>query len=99
MIFYNDEEIGSSKNQEIIIDCECGEHLLKIITYNNDPEVYLSIYYDLFSSKQDNTFFRRFCRKIKTIWLIIIGKDYRLDDIILTKEDANKLADVLSKIE
>lgn len=100
MILYNE------KNGEklLFVKCDCGTHGIELskladMDENYPQEIYLSIYTNNFSWKQYG-FFKRTKMKLKKIWYIIIGKDYKIDDeICLNQDDIDCLIKGLEEIK
>lgn len=92
-----------SKNDEIILCCECGcdngihikidtdyaeDNLVGYMSYTNG-----NFYRDQFSV------WKTFRNKLKKIWAIIRNKDYYYSDILLTKEDFITYRNYLNSIK
>ena len=96
MILYNEKD----GEKVLFIRCSCGTHGIQLMKYDykNDPseEIYLSIYTDMFYSKQD-TFFQRLKQKIKKIWCIVRNKDYLVDYEVCLRPDDIK--DIVKGLE
>ena len=92
------QKIGDSEEKQIIVECECGTHLFKIISYNDSEEIYFDIWSSNFCNKQKKPILSKISNKIKMIWFAITGKEYRLEDFILNKKDVNSLIEALQNI-
>ncbi len=93
MVFYNENE-----NEKIaIVECACGTHGIKVTRILGDNEIYISPYTDNFYSKQ-HSFFGNLWFKVKRIAQIIAGKEYRLEEIVLTNDDVVEFDKALHEI-
>lgn len=71
---------------KVNVECECQEHILRI-SKMDFGEYAISVLTDNFSAKQDKKFFAKLKYKLKYIWYILIGREYVLDEIIITEKD------------
>lgn len=77
-------------NTVINIPCTCGSHSINLSYFDDDcSECYLSFFVDSFSL-QDGIF-RTILKRIKRAFLILRGKSYLLEEMLLTEEDLKKL--------
>lgn len=87
----------------IIVNCDCGcdeeIHIKKYRGDDNTPDdYYITISESKFYSKQDGIF-RLIKRRLKSIWRAMLGKEYQLCEINITKDDIDKLITVLERIK
>lgn len=94
MIFYNENEDSKTS----VVECDCGCHGIKVMRVIGDDSIYISPYTDNFYSKQNNGFFRNILHKVKMIWKIICGKEYQLEELVITLKENNELINALQKI-
>lgn len=81
----------------INIPCSCGTHSINITYFDDEnQEVYLSFFVDRFYL-QDGIF-RTVLRRIKRAFLILCGKSYRFEEIVLSKEDLKTLEQEIHNI-
>ena len=85
-------------NQTVInIPCSCGTHSINITYFNDeDQDVYLSFFMDKFYL-QDGIF-HTMLKRIKRAFLILCGKSYKLEEIVLPKEDLRALEQEIHNI-
>lgn len=78
------------------LPCRCGCGIVEFLRDKDDVEdtLYLSYYPLGFYAHQ-----RVFWERIKAIWRLIIGKEYRLYDIVVNYEDFKKIAEKLEEQE
>ena len=88
MIFYNQKD----EMNVIIVDCDCGcNDMIKITAFDDESnEYYISIISSNFTNQQKGIF-KRIGHRIKLAWLMLIGKEYKLNELILTKSDMEEL--------
>ena len=99
MIFKGKHNVGATKMNEILIQCDCGTHLFKISTFDdNDDTYYFEVWGSNFYTKQKESLLKRFLHRLKLIWNAIRGKEYLLEDIVLNDKDYEELIDALSKV-
>lgn len=98
MIYTGRNKVGESDEDTIIVDCKCGTHLIKITSFNNEPEVYIGMWSSNFCTKQKAPLFSRIWDRLKLIWFVISGKEYLLEEIILDKNDVAHLEEALKQI-
>lgn len=93
MVFYNENE----SEKIAIVECACGTHGIKVMRVLGDNEIYISPYTDNFYSKQ-HSFLKNIWLKIKRIGQIIAGKEYELEEIVLTDKDITEFDKALHEI-
>ena len=99
MIFFNSSHKTLAKRDELIIECECGTHSVRIISFCDDPDsVYLELWASNFYTKQKENIFKRIGHRLKLIWFAIIGKEYRLEDVEITREETSKVIAYLQQM-
>lgn len=78
-------------NQVVInIPCSCGCHSINISYFDDEmDDIFLSFFVDTFYN-QDGIF-KAIYKRIKKAFLILCGKSYRFEEIVLSKEDLEKL--------
>lgn len=80
------------KTNQIIINipCSCGCHSVNISYFDDEmDDIFLSFFVDNFYN-QDGIF-KTIYKRIKKAFLILCGKSYRFEEIVLSKEDLEKL--------
>ena len=98
MIFKNSKNINKINNKEILVECECITHLLKISSFDDSDEIYMEIWASNFYSKQKDKIYKRIFNRLKLIWYAIIGKEYLLEDFIISSDDAKELIKALNEV-
>ena len=95
MIFYDKNK---DNEKMIIVNCDCGcEEKLSISKIDEADRFYMTLHSCQFYTKQEGIF-KIIIHRIKTAFMMLLGKEYLLTDIVLTKEDINKLKDNLEDI-
>jgi len=96
---------NSSKNKDpedttksVIVECECSTHNMKITSYEEESQIYISMFTDNFYWKQDGIFKTLFGR-IATAWKMLIGKQYLLEQVIVDKSDVDKIIKALKSMK
>lgn len=87
-----------NEEKEILVECSCGTHLIKIASFNDESEVFFEIWASNFYTKQKEPLYIRIWNRLKLIWYAIRGKEYRLEDFVLDKSDVNELIKALQEI-
>lgn len=86
-MFLKDKEDGQTV---INIPCSCGTHSIQIMYFDDDAEdIYFGFYIDGFYIQ--NGIFKTIWKRLKTAFLILCGKSYRFEEIVLSKKDVEKL--------
>jgi len=80
---------------KILVQCDCGVEIIEIEKF--DDCYILSVLYSAFYIKQDKLV-SSLKNKLKMIWSILRGKEYRLFEIILTRENINELKKAIGKL-
>ena len=70
--------------KELLISCDCLGEVVSVIRYKGEEEVYINIYKFMSSSV---SFFTR----LKWTWKVIMGKGISTADVVLSKENFNKI--------
>lgn len=85
-------------NQVVInIPCSCGCHSINITYFNDElDDIFLSFLTESFYN-QDGII-KTIWERIKKAFLILCGKSYRYETMILSKEDLEKLEQEFHKI-
>lgn len=74
--------------EKIVVECDCGCSVISLQVFDEKDETFvMSHFYSSFYSKQEDTW-EILKRKAQMIWFIITGKEFRLYDVILSKENA-----------
>lgn len=93
-MFFNEKE---DDRTVINIPCSCGTHSIQVEYFDNTIEdVFLSFYLDKFYCQEG--VFKTIWKRIKVAFLILCGKKYRFEEIVLNKEDVKKLEQGLHNI-
>ena len=90
----------NKKTDETIINipCSCGCHSIVISYFDDECDVvYLSFFVDSFYRSQDS-FLKIVWSRIKKAFLILCGKSYRYETMILSQDDLKKLEQEFHKI-
>ena len=98
MLFRVKQNIHNTEEKEILIECSCGTHLIKISSFDDESEVFFEIWASNFYTKQKESLHIRFLHRLKLIWYAIRGKEYRLEDFVLDKNDINELISALQEV-
>ena len=69
-------------------ECLCGGHLITIERFEDDKEVTIGFWEQTFYSLQASYRIRHY---FKRLWSAICGKNWMLYDIILSREDTERL--------
>lgn len=77
-------------DNKMTIECDCGTHLVRVEKLDKN-EYYVSIFEDTFYSKQNKGIWKKIKYKAKYIWHILVGKEYRLEQLCLTDKDMEEL--------
>lgn len=93
---------GYNKNDKVIIiscDCGCDEeiHIKKFIDEDME-EYYLTLNTSKFYANQKGIF-RLIGHRIKLAFKMLFGKEYRLTELVLDKDDINALIKNLQDIQ
>lgn len=96
MVFFKKGKINNSVKCKTLVECECGTHLVQFFTFDDEDEVYIDFYTDNFSSKQ-HPIRNKLKTKFKMIWQALRGKEYTVEEIVITKDDAKELISALQK--
>lgn len=78
------EEQPTPKKKELFIQCECQGEVLKIDKWEDDEEYYITVFKYSFP---DISFFSR----IKYAWSVLCGRGIGTADLVLSKENFNKI--------
>lgn len=92
--------IISDDKKDLIVSCGCGcEDTFHIKVNFNDGEDYSFLTYmnGSFYRDQRDTIIEVIRKKLKKIWAIIRNKDYYYSDIIMDKEEFNKLKEWINQ--
>lgn len=77
------------KISEIKIDCDCGCSIVRVMDL--DDFLTIDFLYNTFQSKQV-TPTRILKNRLKMMWYALLGKEYRLHEIVVTREQLKQLA-------
>lgn len=94
MVLTNKEET------KIIIECNCGCESLSIDSFDNGngtKDYFISMSVNAFYSEQEG-FFSKFIKRVKTAWYILTKGTYYLYEICLNEKDMQELKDIIIKI-
>ena len=102
MVFKQEETINDIikdvTKKEIIVQCACNTHMFRISSFSDDKIYYINIWSANFYNKQKQPLHLRIWHRLKLIWFAISGKEYRLEDFVLTKEDMDAFIIALQEI-
>ena len=76
---------------DIIVFCEAQDHALALHIDHGDGLVYLSLYTGNFYARQ-TSFLGRWRRRLALAVTAVLGRDYLLDDVVLSRDSAISLA-------
>ena len=79
--------------KEINFNCVCGCHLITLSRFEDDEDVSIVFWEQPFYSLQPSY---KIVSYFKRLWSAILGKEWLLYSIILSKDDANRLAEGIS---
>lgn len=103
MIFWKSRKGSISDYSVVMADCDCGcDDMIRIKKYtytdtNIAPDYYISICGGKFYTEQVGIF-KRILKRIKNSWRALIGKDYKLFEIMITPENIDELIRKLKDI-
>lgn len=84
--------------KQVILNCDCGCHQGINITYDADLKYYyIDVVCGAFTERQKGLF-RTIRERIKAAWFMLRGKEYRLCDICVTKEQVIELKKAINEI-
>ncbi|MGN1327079.1 MAG: hypothetical protein ACI4VQ_03270 [Clostridia bacterium] len=98
MLFKGKQNLHNTEENQIIVECNCGTHLIKITSFDDEPETFFEIWVSNFYTKQKESLYLRIWHRLKLIWYAIRGKEYRLEDFVLDKNDVEELIKALQEI-
>jgi hypothetical protein len=84
--------------KEFVIGCECGCAKIEITKYfDDDPDFigFIQYYGSTFYDKQ-SVIKNRIIERIKMLWFVFMGKDYRLYDLVFNQEEWNKFKEFVA---
>ena len=92
------EELAYKKTM-INVPCDCGHGIfsIEVFDWDDDWDAYFLYYEQAFSSNQ-TSFWSIIKDRAKFAWFAIRGKKYRLFDILVTRENLEKLRDELNRL-
>lgn len=91
--------ILTDKNHtKIIIECDCGSESIGISKLEFDDGFFIDISINAFYSEQDS-FFSKLKKRIKTAWYILRRGTYRLQEICLTEQDLKDLKEIIQNFQ
>jgi hypothetical protein len=85
----------------MILPCEAGCEILKLSKYDldNDPEPYvLEVYFSAFYEKQNNLF-TLLWQRIKGACFMLMGKEFFLYDLVISKEKFKEFSEFVNSIK
>jgi hypothetical protein len=80
--------------EEVRIACDCGCSLISISKWDDDETVILSHYRCSFYTEQGTVWYG-IKEYLKSLWFALLGKNFLLYELVLTKEDLTKLKEAL----
>ncbi len=83
------------KEDKILVECQCGSEGITVEHF--DDEIYLSFWVDTWYAEQ-KSFLEEILKRIKIAWTILRKGMYLYQEIILTKDEANRLYEYLGKV-
>lgn len=84
--------------KSVIIECECSTHYIQLTKYDFEDSLYVTFLEDKYYSEQKGIF-KTIVTRIKLAWMMLRGKRYRTEEIIISKQDTTKLIDTLLKMK
>ncbi len=70
--------------KELLISCKCLGEVLSRLKYDDEPDVYITVYRYQFPNLS-------FWRRIKFVVKVLRGKGIETADVVLSREDFNKI--------
>jgi hypothetical protein len=83
------------KEDKILVECQCGSEGITVEHF--DDEIYLSFWVDTWYAEQ-KSFLDEILKRLKIAWTILRKGMYLYQEIILTKDEANRLYEYLGKV-
>lgn len=88
--------------EEKVLKCECscgcGEEIkIKSFNFGDTKQYYLSLCAEQYYAKQ-NGVFKTIWHRIKTAFMILRGKEYRLTEVVLKKEEFEELKEIIKEM-
>jgi hypothetical protein len=71
---------------------------ISVEDFGDGKEIYIHTLSDNFFTLQQETFFKRLERKLNLCLSILLGREYRLFEIVITNEDVNKFKEFVKNI-
>ncbi len=78
------------KYDKLILSCDCGSE--GILLQRIDDEIFLSFWVLTWYAEQEKSFMKELLKRLKIAWTILRKGMYQYQEIILTQEDAGRLA-------
>jgi len=86
-------------DKKFIMSCNCGCAKIEIIKYEDDDDPdfvgFIHHFGSTFYAKQ-TVIKDRVIERIKMLWFVLMGKDYRLYDICLNQEEWKKFKEFIA---
>lgn len=91
---------NKDKNTNLVtidIPCECGIHSMRIEYFDDSKD---DLYFSFFvrCGYIQEGIFRTIASRIKQAFLILFGKGFRLQEIVMKREDAKKLQEEIANL-
>ena len=90
-------------SEQILVECECGIETMKVTKYKEQEteleEYYIEFLQSHFYSKQEKRLGYKLKYKLKYIWYILTGKEYLLEQIVLSKYNVEQLIQALQELK
>ena len=88
-------------DKELLLRCSCGGCGILALDYDDHDKNYEFIYVTYYSNAwyERGNHWRKIFESLKMMWFILIGKEYRMFDIVLDKESTEELKDFMAGLE
>lgn len=82
---------------ELLLSCGAGDHVLGLGLDADEHLIYLSIYVGEFYAKQ-RSFAGRWLERLKMAAIMLLGREYMFEDVVLNRAEAGRMADFLATL-
>lgn len=86
------------KLNKIYIPCDCGCSILEVVADKEDDFYYISHYGSSFYNAQDGVW-TKIKSRLKFIWAGITGKEFHFYEVVLTKDEFEKLKEMVNNVQ
>lgn len=78
------EKLPKVEERELLMSCDCYGEIVRLTNYSDEEEVYLTIYKYHFEGQS-------FLTRLKGAWNVFRGRGISTADVVLSKENFNKI--------